>query len=314
MDVRALGRLAQDLKVSLAETRAGQSGVGPAFRAVQRFERMAGEVYLLRHRKPVGDEHRSYGEDMLASFSHELVFMEGRAPVTTCVSFTERYRRVWRDNFSLFLYAAVMFIVSLLVGYAFAAMRPEYAPVLVPQVMMEAVLNRTAWFERITEAPFLAGLQIAANNIGVVLKTFAGGALLGLGGVLLLCYNGLVIGALLGYCSAHNFDEPLGVFIIAHGPLELTIIVAGGFLSMLYGRAFFMRPFRDFGRHIKDGGRDAFIGICGVTPWLVLAALLEAFVSPYDYLSVGSRVALGCVAAAGFWVWTLWPPQRDGSS
>lgn len=310
MDVRSLGRLAQELKGSIAETRAGNSGVRPAFAAVKRFEQMAGEVYLLRHRKPVDDPARSYGEDLLASFSQDLAFIEGRAPVFSKVPFTERYRRVWRDNFTLFIYATTMFISALCVGFAFASMRPDYAPVLVPQVMMEAVLDRQAWFERILAAPLLSGLQIAINNISVALKTFAGGALLGLGGVLLLCYNGLVIGALLGYCSAHNFDEPLGVFIIAHGPLELTVIVAAGFLSMLYGRAFFMRPYREFPQHIQQGGKEAFIGICGVTPWLVLAAILEAFVSPYDYLPVSERIAVGCLAAVAFWTWTLWPPKR----
>ena len=237
--------------------------------------------------------------------------MEGRAPVAPRLSFTERYRRVWRNNFSLFLYAVVMFIAALLVGYAFGATRPEFAPVLVPQQMMEVVLDREAWFERIAAAPFLFGLQIGINNISVALKTFAGGAVLGLGGVILLCYNGLAIGALIGFCSAHNFEEPISVFIITHGPLELTIIVAAGFFSMLYGRAFFMRPYRDFGTHISQGGREAFIGICGVTPWLILAAILEAFVSPFDYLSVPEKVTLGSLAALAFWTWTLWPPNSN---
>jgi uncharacterized membrane protein SpoIIM required for sporulation len=82
---------------------------------------------------------------------------------------------------------------------------------------------------------------------------------------------------------------------------------------MLYGRAFFMRPYKDFVKHMQRGGREAFTGICGVTPWLVIAAILEAFVSPYEYLPVAERVALGALAAAGFWLWTLWPPKRARS-
>ena len=310
MDSRQLQELASQLQSSLQECRKGKHALQPAFDAVRRFERLAGEAYAIRRRLPDTNEIRALSEDLLASVSQDLLFLERDNTPSSYEPFVNRYRRVWRKNLPLFAYCASLFLVSCIVGWTFSSVRPEYAPVLVPQPMMEAVLDQRAWFASIQESPLLAGFVIAANNIGVAVKTFAGGALLGLGGVLLLCYNGLAIGSLLGYCHAHGFAEPLRVFIIAHGPLELSIIVAAGFCSLLYGRAFFMRPYTDFKAHFRSGAHEACTVAFGAFPWLLLAATLEAFVSPFEGVPILLRVSLGTIAAIAFWAWTLWPPKK----
>ena len=309
MDPQQLRKLASDLQRSLAECETGEHALQPAFDAVCRFERLAGAAYTIRRRLPESSELRNLSEDLLASVSHNLLFVEKGTAAFSYDPFVNRYRKVWRKNLPLFAYATALFLVSCIVGWTFSSVRPEYAPVLVPQPMMEAVLDQESWFARIQNSPVLHGFGIAVNNIGVAFKTFAGGALLGLGGLLLLCFNGLAIGALLGYCNANGFAEPLRVFIIAHGPLELSIIVAAGFCSLLYGRAFFMPPYRNFSGNFRAGANEACTVAFGAFPWLILAALVEAFISPVEAVPVALRIAVGSIAALAFWAWTLWPPK-----
>ena len=51
--------------------------------------------------------------------------------------------------------------------------------------------------------------------------------------------------------------------------------------------------------------------LLGIIPWLVLAASIEGFVSPFHYLSYGAKLSLGIIVAAAFWMWTLWPERAE---
>jgi uncharacterized membrane protein SpoIIM required for sporulation len=181
---------------------------------------------------------------------------------------------------------------------------------MVPQSLMEDVMDGRPWFARIQENPLLFGAMIGWNNIKVAINCFLGGAILGLGGLLMVCFNGIHLGSIFGFCAAKGFDDELTAFVLSHGVLELSIIVAAGAASLVYGRAFFMRPYREFPRRLSEGARDAGVMALGIIPWLVLAACFEAFVSPFDYLSVPAKLIAGLLLGGLFWGWTFWPERR----
>src|SRR5690606_5238727 len=122
----------------------------------------------------------------------------------------------------------------------------EYASVLIPQHLMENIIQNKAWFEDAGDTPLLTGLQIAANNIKVCITAFCLSAIVGVGGLYILCFNGIFFGVIMGVCHLYGFDKPLTEFVLSHGPLELSVIVASAFAGLVYGRVFFMRPYRKF--------------------------------------------------------------------
>lgn len=285
------------------------------FRLLIHFELMATSLYRLRA-EGEGSQLRQSTEELVASASRDLLVFQAekrqRAPEET---FSYRYRRAWRDNFSLFLYTLAMFVVASVVGWKVGTADYAYASLLIPQHLMEKILDQQKWFEAIQNAPLLYGLGIAKNNIGVAMHCFTLAALAGLGGVYILILNGLLFGAVLGFCQANQFDEALLNFVVGHGVLELTIIVAAAFSGFIFGRVFYMRPYRLFKVRLAAAARDAGILLVGLLPWLVVAACLEVFVSPWSLFDTHDKILIGILTASAFWLWTWWPlPQARNES
>jgi uncharacterized membrane protein SpoIIM required for sporulation len=285
------------------------------FRVLVLFELLAAALYRLRAEEAPG-RLRQATEELVASAARDLLGWQAekrqRAPEATL---SYRYRRAWRDNFALFLYTLAMFVVAAVVGWKVGTSDDAYAAVLIPQALMERIVDQQKWFAEIQKAPWLYGLGIASNNIQVAISCFTLGALAGLGGVYILLYNGLLFGAVLGFCQANHFGQALLNFVVGHGVLELTIIVAAAFSGFLFGRVFYMRPYRLFPLRMAAAVRDAGVLLLGLLPWLVVAACLEVFVSPWPLFDTHSKILIGLLTAAAFWLWTWWPlPQARSES
>ena len=67
------------------------------------------------------------------------------------------------------------------------------------------------------------------NNISIALRTFASGLLAGLGTLLVLLFNGVIIGSVAGHLQHIGHGDPFWRFVAGHGAFELTaIVIAGG--------------------------------------------------------------------------------------
>lgn len=245
-------------------------------------------------------------EDYVAAFSHEILSPQKvEEKKSGYENFIQNYRRVWRENFSLFLFTLLLFLASALLGWYVTWMDPGNAMAFLPESTFEDVLKKHRWFEEIQRSPWVDGLLIAKNNIGVAINCFIFGALLGLGGLYLLSYNGLMLGAIFAFCTQNDFHDALLQFVIGHGTLELTIIIASAFASFLIGRVFYMRPYRLFKARMAAAALDAKYVVLGILPWLVIAASVEVFVSPWPAFSFPVKLALSLSLTAAFWIWTL---------
>jgi uncharacterized membrane protein SpoIIM required for sporulation len=280
------------------------------FRFLIQFELLAASLYRLRTdggKDPL--QHST--EDLLASASRDLfAFQADKKRRSPQDALSYRYRCAWREHFPLFLYTLAMFVVAGVVGWNVGISGYEYASILIPQPFIEHILGHQRWFDEIQKAPLLYGITIAKNNIGVAVHCFTLAALAGLGGVYILVLNGLFFGAVLGFCQANKFDDALLNFVVGHGVLELTIIVSATFAGLIFGRVFYMRPYRLFKARLAIATRHAATVLLGLCPWLLVAAGLEVFVSPWPFFHTHSKILIGMLTASAFWLWTLWPlPQ-----
>ncbi|MBC7530007.1 MAG: stage II sporulation protein M [Oligoflexus sp.] len=277
------------------------------FRYVVQFEQLAGLVYQARKVQKSEGMESGLEEELSESF-HTLLSLQA-APVETSLyaRWIRDYRLAWRKNLPLFTITTMLFLGSLVIGWFCAVQRPEYASLLIGQHMQERVISSSPWFKELNDNPLLGGVQIALNNIAVSMKMFAGGCLLGIGGILLLIYNGIQFGSVFGFCYLYKFDKELLEFVLSHGPLELSIIVASAFCGMLVGKVFLSWPLRNLSDRASKAGSVAFTVLLGILPWLVLAASFEAFVSPSAQFSISFKITAGIVLALCFWVWTFWP-------
>lgn len=139
----------------------------------------------------------------------------------------------------------------------------------------------------------------------VALMCFVFAGILGVGGVGFLIFNGLMFGSTMAYCTLHGFDDALGAFVVAHGVLELSLIVCATFQDLFLVAFFFMRPYSLFKVRFKKAMQDSMIVIAGIIPWFLLCGIVESFISPLPDFSYAGRWAIGAAISFLFWSFTF---------
>jgi len=183
-------------------------------------------------------------------------------------------------------YTATAFgVFCLFTAIAFFGTRhdPDFSEIAgVSPYFREIVINhRTRWWEELNDANQIGSTAIFTNNIRVTFYAFALGALFGLGTLYVLAFNGASFGAVLAltYHAGFGNDLLLG-FVISHGVIELTCIFIAGGAGFLIGTALLMPGNLSRADALKSRGADAVRLIVGCIPLLVIAGIIEGFVSP----------------------------------
>ena len=228
----------------------------PSDQVVAYLNGLAARAYPLVYRAPVGSWRR------LGQF-----FLQ---------EFPARYRAAgW-----FVLAAFLLFSLPAVAGFFVVLENPPLAEQILPPDLTRVVRDGRLWTDIPGILRPLAASTIAMNNIQVSLMAFAGGILLGTLTVYVLVLNGLLFGAIFGYTHLYGLDGRLAAFVSPHGYLELTVIfIAGGAgLRVAWG---IVHPGL-LGRRdaLVRAGQEAVLLVIGAVPILVLAGLIEGFVSP----------------------------------
>lgn len=152
------------------------------------------------------------------------------------------------------------------------------------------------------------------NNVGIAFQCFAMGVFFGLGSIVVLLFNGVVIGAVFGFVSGTGSGMNLISFAVAHGPFELTAIGLAGAAGLRLGLGAVITGARRRRDSLILAGRDAIRLVLGAGAMLVVAALIEGFFSPSS-LPAAIKFAFGAISLVfliwylGVYSWTTGRPQ-----
>jgi uncharacterized membrane protein SpoIIM required for sporulation len=150
------------------------------------------------------------------------------------------------------------------------------------------------WTESITRAAPEEGSRIATNNITVSLMAWALGLSFGIGTVWLMIFNGLMMGAISAACLRAGMLVPLLEFVVGHGSLELPAIWISGGAGLLMAQAILFPGRYRRGVELRLKGQTSVQIIVGIVPILLIAAAVEAFVSPTEVSGI-AKALLGLV-------------------
>jgi uncharacterized membrane protein SpoIIM required for sporulation len=141
--------------------------------------------------------------------------------------------------------------------------------------------------------------QIFTNNIQVSFLAFAGGIAAGLATALVVAYNGVLLGVVTGLSFGAGNGRPLVELVVPHGVLELSCIVVTAAAGLRMGWALVEPGRATRVEALVDEGRRAVLIVLGTIPWLVVAGLVEGFVT-------GSGLSLVAAVAVGFGLGVLY--------
>ncbi len=166
----------------------------------------------------------------------------------------------------------------------------------------------------VAEQAAFSGL-LFTNNIQVTFLAFAGGILAGVGTVLLVVYNGLILGAVAGVVTEGGDGAFFVELVAAHGVLELSAIVVTAAAGLHMGWAIVEPGTATRRGALVAAARRAVLVVIGTMPWLVVAGLIEAFVSRRGAAALPMAV-VGVVVGAGYWlaVWRRGAPAPGNGS
>lgn len=176
--------------------------------------------------------------------------------------------------------ATGVFLVFALIGYLFTINDPEFPPLLLHSSLIEAIERHKMWTHSINTIQPLASSFIMTNNISVTLTVFSLGITLGLGTFYILALNGLLLGTLSATCDLHGMTLSLWSFVLPHGVIELPCIFIAGGAGFLLGSALLIPARFPRKEMLKTKGLLAIKLIVGSLPLLVIAGIIEAFISP----------------------------------
>lgn len=249
------------------------------------FRELAHDLALVRSRG-WGEGLETYLND-LAARGHNAFY---RAPPGRLSRFFQflsvGYPRVFRKNLRYFWVAAACLFLPMAIAWVVVQNNPGLAHhVMSPSQLqaMETMYNRDmANPEEIhfAEGQATMGGYYVYHNVGIALRAFGAGLLLGVVTIYVLVSNGIIIGTITGYLISRGHGETFLSFVISHGAFELTAIAIAGGAGLMLGNAVMHPGQRTRLENLQVRGLEAVQIAGGAVVMLMIAALVEAFWSP----------------------------------
>jgi uncharacterized membrane protein SpoIIM required for sporulation len=218
--------------------------------------------------------------------------------------FFQTLPQTFRKHVRAFYLSLAITIAGCIFGGAAIAFDPDAKPVLMPfPHLLQDPRKRVAEEEKATHDR-LAGFkttfsaELMTHNTKVSIFTFALGMTWGFGTILMLFYNGVILGAVaVDYIRAGETPFLLG-WLMPHGVIEIPAILIAGQAGLLLALAIIGRGNRaPLRTRLREISGDLVTLIFGVALMLVWAGFVEAFLSQYHepVIPYDAKIAFGCV-------------------
>jgi uncharacterized membrane protein SpoIIM required for sporulation len=184
------------------------------------------------------------------------------------------------------------------------AFDPDSKPVLMPFQHLQQDPGKRVAEEEKASRDRLAGYktsfsaQLMTHNTKVSIFTMALGMTWGVGTILMLFYNGVILGAVaVDYIRAGQTKFLLG-WLMPHGVIEIPAILIAGQAGLILALALIgwgkRTPLRT---RLREVSGDVTTLIFGVGLMLIWAGFIEAFLSQYHepVIPYDVKIAFGCV-------------------
>jgi uncharacterized membrane protein SpoIIM required for sporulation len=231
-------------------------------------------------------EHRADAQlagylNQLLGRAHNLIY-SGRAPRPRGLVgfYTRTFPQVFRATWRYTAAATAIFVIGGIAGAAVSLADPGFQRFVLGGEMMDTISRREMWTHSILTVKPLASSAILTNNLSVSFVAFASGITAGIGTAWMMLFNGLMIGVIGTTCQRAGMSLSLWSFVAPHGALELPAIFIAGGAGFVLGHGLLNPGTLARRDALAEAGGRAIRLLLGVIPLLIVAGVIEGFVSP----------------------------------
>jgi uncharacterized membrane protein SpoIIM required for sporulation len=202
--------------------------------------------------------------------------------------------------------AAGFLLGSAALGWIWATLDPTAAAGMVPAQFANA-LNPEGGTDMGADLAMQTEFSayLITHNSTVAVLAFAVGIFFAIGTVAVLVQNGILLGVIGGALVSGGDGAFFVELVAAHGVLELSCIVIAAAAGLRLGWALVDPGTMTRRAAVVVAARKAVLMTIGVVPWLVVAGIIEAFVSRRGLAALPMTI-VGLIVGGAFWVlmWT----------
>lgn len=250
----------------------------------------------------------TYLNDLTAA-AHSLIYLPPRKSLWKGAGtfVAEGFARVVARRCPYHAASALLLLAGALVGYfaslhdplaAYALMMPgdPRAPGATREQLLEVLRSG-----RDTESggKFFFASFLFSHNLKVGIMSMTLGVLAGVFTVILIVYNGMVLGSFVAIHARAGIHAELWAWILPHGITELGALVLFGGIGLLLGRAVVSPSLVSRAESLRRAGIDAGQTCLGAGGMLVLAAIVESYLRQSHLSTVARLIFAG--NSALFW-------------
>ena len=196
--------------------------------------------------------------------------------------FAKDFPQTFRENWRYMALAGATFVLFAIFGFVATWIDTDFTHFVYLSGVTESIRTNNQWWLSLNEYNQIGASFIMSNNILVSIRAFAMGALFGVGAFYDIAFFGAHVGSVFGACYKLNppFGFELASFVVGHGVIELSTVCFCGGAGMMIGYAMINPGDLTRGQALKKKGMQAAKIVIGCALLLVVAGLIEGFISP----------------------------------
>jgi uncharacterized membrane protein SpoIIM required for sporulation len=218
--------------------------------------------------------------------------------------FLHTWPKTFRRHIRAFWLSVIITIVGMIFGGFAMALDSEAKAAILPEMFANhlgdpnerVAKEESAQSDRLADNKSTFSASLMHNNISVAIRALALGMTFGIGTILVLFYNGIILGLIsIDYILAGQTVFLLG-WLMPHGVIEIPAILIAGQAGLVLARALIGRGERTtITVRLRAISRDLATLIGGVAIMLVWAGFVEAFLSQYHepVIPYWAKIAFG---------------------